>query len=144
MKMQMIIIIIKEGVPMQRTGKYRALILAYLKSTDSHPSAEQVYAALKPACPKISLATVYRNLRSLQESGQIDTLGNICGQERFDGCRDPHAHAVCEKCGKVMDLPSFALPAEWLSDASEKTGFSFSSPNLQVVGVCADCRRKEN
>ena len=46
-------------------SKKREAILAYLRSTDAHPTAECVYRQLKPSFPDLSLGTVYRTL-SLQ------------------------------------------------------------------------------
>ena len=128
---------------MQRNSKKRNAILECLRQTDSHPCAEWVYERLKPTFPDLSLATVYRNLRLLQQEGTIDTLGVVCGQERFDGDISAHSHAVCRVCGKVFDLPCAVLPEDWLKNAAERTGFSLSDCAVQLTGVCKDCAKKE-
>ena len=48
----------------KRNSKKRDAILEKLKSTTSHPTAEWIYLELKKDYPKLSLATVYRNLKS--------------------------------------------------------------------------------
>ena len=128
---------------MHRNSKKRNAILECLRQTDSHPNAEWIYSRLKPVFPDLSMATVYRNLRMLQEEGVIDTLGAVCGQERFDGDTAPHSHAVCRICGKVLDLPLAPLPEEWLQSAIDRTGFSLSACAVQLTGVCKECSAKE-
>ena len=93
---------------MQRATRYskkREAILAAIRGTNCHPSAEWVYQTLKPAHPDLSLGTVYRNLVFFQENGDIQSVGVVKGQERFDGVTTPHSHFICRSCGKVADLP---------------------------------------
>ena len=93
---------------MERTVRYskkREAILTAIRGTDCHPSAEWVYQQLKPLHPDLSLGTVYRNLTFFQKSGQIQSVGVVQGQERFDGIVTPHSHFICNCCGTVMDLP---------------------------------------
>ena len=128
---------------MQRYSKKRQAVLDCLRGTTEHPTAEWIYARLKPTFPDLSIATVYRNLRLLREEGVIDSLGAVCGQERFDGDTAPHSHAVCRVCGKVSDLPPAVLPEDWLRNAIDRTGFSRSACALQLTGVCKECSAKE-
>ena len=62
----------------------RDAILACLRSTTEHPSAEWIYAQLKPEIPDLSLGTVYRNLRLFLQEGLIISVGTVDGLERFD------------------------------------------------------------
>ena len=129
---------------MQRYSQKRDSILACLRSTTSHPSAEWVYTQLKPQYPSLSLATVYRNLKQLVESGEIQSMGIVNGQERFDGNVAPHVHVVCTRCGKMADVPNLPLPEELALRISEATGFTLWQRDLQLSGLCPDCRNKIN
>lgn len=128
---------------MHHNSKKRNAILESLRQTDAHPHAEWIYSRLKPTFPDLSIATVYRNLRMLQKESVIQSLGSVCGQERFDGDTAPHSHAVCRVCGKVFDLPTVVLPEEWLRNTIESTGFSLSGCSVQLSGVCKNCSEKE-
>lgn len=93
---------------MEKVRRYspkREAILACLRSTDSHPAAEWVYAQLKPSIPDLSLATVYRNLAQFRQDGSVTVIGNVNGEERYDADTHPHSHFICRSCGKVADLP---------------------------------------
>lgn len=118
---------------MQKHSKKRDAILACLQSTKTHPSAEWVYAQLKPTIPDLSLGTVYRNLAEFRSSGQIISVGTVNGTERFDADISQHAHFVCQSCGAVLDLFSPDLPKPQ-EDCGEVTGYS-----LVYHGVCKAC-----
>ena len=72
-------------------------ILSALQETTVHPTADWVYAKLKPRYPNLSLGTVYRNLKKFCETGKAVSVGVINGQEHFDGRVEPHAHFVCKR-----------------------------------------------
>ena len=99
---------------MERTIRYskkREAILTAIRSTHCHPSAEWVYQKLKPEHPDLSLGTVYRNLIFFQQRGDIQSVGVVKGQERFDAVTTPHSHFVCNSCGAVSDLHEIQLDA---------------------------------
>ena len=58
-----------------RHSPKREAILECLRSTTCHPSAEWVYAQLKPRIPDLSLATVYRNLARFRAEGTVQVIG---------------------------------------------------------------------
>ncbi|MCF2662931.1 Fur family transcriptional regulator [Pseudoflavonifractor phocaeensis] len=127
---------------MERTTRYskkRADILAAIRGTDCHPSAEWVYQTLKPNHPDLSLGTVYRNLVFFQERGDIRSVGVIKGQERFDGITTPHSHFICRHCGAVMDLSRTELASRIDRDVSEQYGLMVEHHELTFHGLCPTC-----
>lgn len=131
---------------MKRYSKKRQAILDLLKQTKEHPGAESIYRQLKPVYPDLSLGTVYRNLKEMDEDGTIASVAVVNDRERFDGRNDPHTHAICTECGKIIDLDTITLPPDLLSRAGEASEFSIAYAKLQFVGVCDECgknRRKD-
>ena len=128
---------------MKRYSRKRESILAVFRETDTHPDAEWVYQKLKPQYPDLSFATVYRNIRELVEEGQLVSVGNVNGRERYDACTKSHTHVVCEKCGKVIDLFEVTLPAEYTDEVGNKTGFLVRNYGLNFFGLCETCRKEE-
>lgn len=73
----------------RKHSRKRDAILACLRSTTCHPTAEWVYQQLKPAIPDLSLGTVYRNLSMFKDEGLVISVGTVGGLERFDGNTSP-------------------------------------------------------
>lgn len=113
----------------------RETILNVLRGTKSHPTAEWVYAETRKTLPKISLATVYRNLNRLAERGEIVRIEGAFLKDRYDGDLTPHAHAVCENCGAVRDCPIPADLAERLNVFSEGRRY-----DLSFRETCEHCK----
>lgn len=122
-----------------RYSRKRADILAAIQGTCCHPSAEWVYQRLKPTHPDLSLGTVYRNLIFLQQHGQIQSVGVVQGQERFDGILTPHSHFVCTCCGSITDLPDISLDIQLDRAVSRQYGLAVQRHELTFYGLCPDC-----
>lgn len=118
----------------------RDAILAYLRSTDCHPTADTVYAELKQQIPDLSLGTVYRNLALFKQQGLVQSLGTVHGVERYDGNVEPHVHFVCTCCGRVLDLKGLEVPAQLSAGAAAETGGSVAQCMLTFFGHCAQCK----
>ena len=127
----------------RRNSQKRESILACFRNTDRHPSAEWVYEQLKPQYPDLSLGTVYRNIGQLIDEGRLRTVGVVGDRERFDGRTDPHCHAVCTRCGKVIDLDGVTLLPELCREAQQTTDFWLREPQVRFDGLCRECREKE-
>ena len=128
---------------MIRYSKKREAILNAIRSTTCHPSAEWIYQTLKPTHPNLSLGTVYRNLVFFQQQGQVQSVGVVNGQERFDGNTAPHSHFVCTNCGAVIDLHSIKLDSSLTSDVSEQYGLAVERHELTFYGRCQTCMKQE-
>ena len=127
---------------MEQTGKQfkkRNAILACLRGTDVHPSADWVHAQIKSEYPDISLGTVYRNLALFKQQGLIQSLGTVNGVERFDGNVAPHVHFVCTCCDSVIDLPHMEVPKSLCGRAADETGGTVATCQLTFSGTCQSC-----
>lgn len=131
---------------MERTTKHfrkREAILACLRQTKVHPSAEWVYAQLKPEFPDLSLGTVYRNLALFKEQGLIQSVGTVSGVERFDGDIRPHAHHICTRCGCVGDLQDVTMLEELRRMVAKYADGTVDSCQLTFTGLCRSCAEAE-
>ncbi len=77
----------------------------------------------------------------MEEDGTIASVTVVNDRERFDGRTDPHTHAICIECGKIIDLAEITLPPDLLSRAGEASEFSIAYAKLQFVGICDACRK---
>ncbi len=119
-------------------SKQREMILNQVKMFPVHPTADQVYTALKTDNPNLSLGTVYRNLNLLSEMGELLKIRIADGSDRFDGRTDRHYHMVCDKCSRVFDVELSEL--DGLNDTvSQKYGHKLTMVTLNLNGVCCEC-----
>ena len=80
-------------------SRQREAIYNYLLSTKKHPTAETIFQAVQQDYPKISLATVYRNLTVLEETGQVQRIPCNDAKDHYDANTAEHPHFVCNYQG---------------------------------------------
>jgi Fur family transcriptional regulator, peroxide stress response regulator len=118
----------------------RQAVYAYLEQVEHHPTAEQVYQAVRRRIPHISLATVYNVLEALVESQLANKLTNSAGSARYDCGGDEHYHLRDLKTGEVRDLPIDFDPHllnklnPRLKKDLAREGFQVTGYRLEVVG----------
>jgi Fe2+ or Zn2+ uptake regulation protein len=117
----------------------RQLILNILKKDFSHPNAEEIYKKVKKKLPKISIATVYRNLHFLNKMNLVREITMPDGPNRFDGHLKDHDHFICHVCKNIYNIPKYPLKTEYLPNKNYQIG----SFKLDLFGVCAACKDKE-
>ena len=118
-----------------RYSHQRELIKEIIYSTNSHPNADWIYIEVKKSVPNISLGTVYRNLKQLNDEGIIRTIydGSIA---RYDWNQDPHDHLKCKKCGNLIDVQ---IPETDIKKTiKKKNNFKYKKLKLTIIGTCND------
>ncbi len=123
-----------------RLTKPRRLILDVVRATDVHPTAAFVYRRVRRRLPRVSLATVYRNLRVLAGEGFLNERADAVGV-RFDGNIAPHDHFTCLACGRIYDVPARRGRVERARVAAH-TGFEVLNQRTEYYGRCGGCRRR--
>src|SRR5207237_1050344 len=119
--------------------RQRAVVFEYLSRLEGHPTAEEVFLAVKQKLPRVSLATVYKNLEALIEIGLASKLSYGDSAARYDIRTDHHYHTRCERCGKIEDLDPGEASA-WLKRIKPHPGFEVTDFRLEVAGYCSGCR----
>lgn len=121
-----------------RITPQRNAILEYLISTESHPTADDIYKSLEKDFPNMSVATVYNNLRVFRNTGLVKELTYGDSSSRFDFVTHDHYHIICDECGTIVDFHHPGLD-EVERLASHMTGFKVNSHRLEVYGTCPTC-----
>jgi Fe2+ or Zn2+ uptake regulation protein len=122
--------------------KQREVVLQVIRDADEHLTASEVFAAAKDLLPSISFATVYNSLRFLKEAGHIAEIQFGNGASRFDRMTSRHDHAICTRCGKLVDI-EMDLPADLLKNAAKFSKFKPESIEFTLRGLCPDCAGKD-
>lgn len=122
-----------------RITPQRHAILAYLVESMAHPTADDIYRALEPKFPSMSVATVYNNLKMFIEAGMVRELTYGDSSSRFDANVSDHYHVICEKCGKMEDF-SYPSLADVEHQAEKSTGFQVKGLRMELYGICKSCK----
>ncbi|MFX1571822.1 MAG: Fur family transcriptional regulator [Promethearchaeota archaeon] len=117
----------------------RLAICKYVLPRGDHPSAEQIYQALKIDYPTISLGTIYKTLHLMQDLNIIQELGFKDGSRRYDPDMDPHINMVCTKCGKIYDYKTKKVKELWNNILSELE-IKPKSQRIDIYYECDECK----
>ena len=122
-----------------RYSYQREAIKKVVKGTNSHPTADWVYNQTKKIIPKISLGTVYRNLKQLTKDGEINTIydGNIA---LYDWNIESHDHLKCTQCGDLVDV--HLAHDEFKSIVKTKFKFDVDDVEMTIIGTCSKHTKK--
>lgn len=126
-----------------RMTNQREMILRELRKSKEHLTADELYEKVKKNMPRISLATVYRNLEILSEAGIIAKLEVSGRQKRFDYEVEEHDHIYCVICHRVDNLEIDRESVREVGWNSDK-GYAVHGYRLEVAGICPECQRKRS
>ncbi len=129
----------RNGATMRKYSRQRELILEILKNSYSHPTADEVFDLARSHDPNISLGTVYRNLELLCADGTIEKIPTGLGKDRYDLKKSPHHHALCERCGEVVDF-EFKLDMSVFKNTPNLEDFEVTKDEIRIIGICKKCK----
>jgi Fur family ferric uptake transcriptional regulator len=112
-----------------RLTKKRQAILDVLKKQKTALSAAEVHALV----PDVDLATVYRNLEHFTNEKVIKKLQLGTQEARFEFQHEPHHHAVCTECDKVIH---FTAPDDKIKKLLGVKEFQVDELEVTVRGIC--------
>jgi Fe2+ or Zn2+ uptake regulation protein len=124
-----------------RRSRQRDLVLSIVRSTMDHPTADWVYRQARRRLPRISLGTVYRNLKQLTQAGLIREIHAGRVGARFDGNLGRHYHIRCVRCDRVGDLP-LSVTRHLEEEAGRATSFRILGHEVEVQGLCPLCQQQ--
>lgn len=133
-----------EAAGLRRTRQRLAVYGHLLRNVPHHPTAEEVYLAVKAEIPRLSLATVYKVLDALVSGGLVAKIAGSDGSARYDARTEDHYHLRCLRTGAVEDLPTDFDPTllekldPQLVDRLRQSGFQLTGYRLELVGFFED------
>jgi len=122
--------------------KQRAILLEIFRSDmciGHHRTADEILAFARQRMPGISRATVYNNLRSMEDEGFIRRITGEDGADMYDAAYAPHGHMICKRCHSVSDL----MMPKLLGELSSITGVDIDSYELKIRYICDECKKSQ-
>src|SRR5262249_13714314 len=125
-----------------RNTKQRQAIFEAIEQHGGHLTADEIYKLVKRRFPRLSLGTVYRNLRVLVEQGNLRELDFGMAVTYFETIKDSHYHLICRVCGHITDVeaPIEASLNTLVEEARGIGGFQIEEHRLGFICVFAFCR----
>jgi Fe2+ or Zn2+ uptake regulation protein len=125
---------------MRRTSARQAILEAFF-AAESHVTAEDIAAEVHRRFPSVDVSTVYRTLDTLEQLGIIDHTHLAHGPAIFHLADDDHQHLVCERCGRVEEVPPEKLEP-FLEALRAEFDFDVDRRHFALAGICGDCRTR--
>ena len=127
------------AIQKRRTVQKSAIEDALLRA-QGHVSAEELHLIVRKHLPRISIGTVYRNLKALVEDGKALKVPAPDGRLLFESASERHHHLRCLHCNKVFNC--YIDQSEFISiarEAADKSGFLMKDFSVTIEGFCSAC-----
>jgi Fur family transcriptional regulator, ferric uptake regulator len=125
-----------------KSTRQRSLIIDTFFSVGGHLSVEELWNRVRQQDAKVSVATVYRTMKLLNECGLAHARNFGDGQTRYEAAagRHHHDHLICTHCGTIVEFEDDRI--EEMQDAvARKHGFTVTSHKMELYGLCRNCQR---
>jgi Fur family ferric uptake transcriptional regulator len=124
--------------------KQRELIIETIFNDREHHTPEDIYMLIKEKNPNINLgiATVYRTLSILEESGLVSSISFGADGKKYEILlKEHHDHLVCKECGKIIEFHNEIIEQQQELIA-KKFKFKMTNHIMQLIGICQECQEK--
>ena len=120
-----------------RLTPQRRAVLAAIGETSGTFTVAEIHERARKEHPRLGLATTYRTLELLRESGSLHTLRGT-GSPAYVRCHpEHHHHLVCLSCGSVQETELCAAPSA--RELERRYGFSPQTHDVEIYGTCSRC-----
>jgi Fur family ferric uptake transcriptional regulator len=130
--------------PIGRSTRQKRALAAVIDESQEFRSAQELHDALRARGEQVGLTTVYNQLRTLAESGRLDTVRSPDGETLYRRCDTSghHHHLLCRQCGRTVEVAG-PMVERWAARVAAQAGFVDVSHTIEVVGVCPVCARSD-
>ncbi|MDR3563953.1 MAG: Fur family transcriptional regulator [Negativicutes bacterium] len=126
----------------RKLTKQRRHILDVFANAKSHLSIEELYNKTIEQYPNIGIATVYRTMKLLCESGLASGARDNDGAYRYELEQEYHNHLICLKCGQLIEDADSGYEALH-AKLARKNNFKIIHTRVELYGTCHECSIKE-
>jgi Fur family transcriptional regulator, ferric uptake regulator len=125
-----------------RPTRQRLAIIDALDGKERPVTAQSLHREVGRRADGPGLATVYRTLRAMAESGLVETFEAGEGEVAYKLCETVHHHhLICDGCGQMVTIPSCEVE-DWARSVARRRGFAVTGHRADIYGLCDACRRR--
>lgn len=124
--------------------KQREAIVSFIYKNKGHFTPEEINDALKKKYKdmKIGIATIYRTLTLLEESGMVTSLSFDAQGKKYEfGLTKHHDHIVCSECGLIKEFYDETIEKRQ-NEIAKKLNFILEDHHMKLIGICETCQKK--
>ncbi len=116
-----------------RMTSQRQIIIQVIEESDDHPDVDQLYLRSVELDNTISIATVYRTVKLLEEAGLIERLEFGDGRSRYEEAGEHHEHLVDIETGEVHEFYNEELET-LKAEIAREMGYDLIDHRLELYG----------
>jgi len=128
----------------ERSTRQKKALAKVIAESESFLSAQEIFTMLRTNGENVGLTTIYNQLRSLSDQGELDVIKSESGETLYRRCNSDrhHHHLICRRCGTSIEIepPGFE---EWAEKVSSENGFSDIAHVIEITGICKKCSLSE-
>lgn len=109
-------------------------------NTFGHLNIDMLYQEVKETYPNVSLATVYKNIALMRETGLLEEVKIAERKSVYELKKAPHLHLYCTACGKIEDFDMDI--SDVTAQAQKASGYEINTADLVLEGLCPACQKK--
>ncbi|HEX3426539.1 MAG TPA: transcriptional repressor [Acidimicrobiales bacterium] len=130
--------------PLERSTRQKRALAAVLDESDGFRSAQDLFSELRSRGDNVGLTTVYNQLRSLAEAGEVDALRADDGETLYRRCQrnDHHHHLVCRRCGATVEIEGPEVE-QWATRVADGYGYVDVRHTVEILGTCGSCAQHD-
>ncbi|NKQ41170.1 MAG: transcriptional repressor [Sulfurovum sp.] len=106
-----------------------------------HTAIDKIYEEVSKVHSSLSLATIYKNIILMVESGVLAEVSIIGSKSKYEIIKDDHIHLICTECGIVIDKILDENTAKDTAKVAEGSSFSLKHRQVNLYGVCDSCQK---
>lgn len=105
-----------------------------------HSSIDDIYALIRSRIPSVSLATIYKNILSMQNANIIKSIKTPTQKQKYEINKKPHIHLYCKICDNLEDFE--ADIGEFRAYCEKKSGYkNIDDTSIIFSGICKNCQK---
>ena len=120
----------------ERATKQKQVITDVLAQAERPLTVPELLSLGQNLLPKLGVATVYREINRLCESGKLHTVTIPGDPPRYEMAHHHHHHFKCTECDRVYELEGCSKGIE----SMVPKGFELQSHDITLYGLCSHCR----
>lgn len=111
----------------------RELVISILENSEDHPDVDELFSRALKQDKSVSIATVYRTVKLLEDANFIEKLEFGDGRARYEESGEHHEHLIDVETGEVIEFIDHELE-ELKEKIANRMGYKLVEHKLELFG----------